>query len=77
MDSKEYRNQQKQIRIQIRNDLINHNTHFTQEALERNSSRRVLKQEPSEGKKHIFKVLNKDGEVVTDKEQVYNSTGIL
>ncbi|XP_026328092.1 uncharacterized protein LOC113236295 [Hyposmocoma kahamanoa] len=43
--SQEYRNLQKQIRIQTRNDMMDHNTRSIQESLEKNNSRRLLKLE--------------------------------
>ncbi|PZC75698.1 hypothetical protein B5X24_HaOG205730 [Helicoverpa armigera] len=42
--------------------------------LEKSSCRRSLKLEVAEGRKHIFKLINKDNEVVTDREELLQIT---
>ncbi|KAI5646414.1 angiotensin-converting enzyme domain-containing protein [Phthorimaea operculella] len=66
----EYKEVQKQVRRQVRADLEEYNRALIETAIEKNGSSRVLKLKLSKGKNQIFKLLNKNNQVVTDRDEL-------
>lgn len=69
-DTQEYSELQKQIRKKCREDIRQYNMLQIEKTIADNSSRKVLKSKLSTGKREIFKLCDKDGEITNNRTEI-------
>ncbi|XP_073960723.1 uncharacterized protein [Choristoneura fumiferana] len=74
IDTPEYSSLQNNIRQKIKTDLIQYQEAQITKAIERNTSKRVLRAQISKGRKEIFQLLDERGNVVTNRENLLEVT---
>lgn len=71
-DSNEYKELCKTINKESRKDLRSYNSQLIKETIENNSNMKVLRSHMSRGRQKLFKIKERNGEIVTDKKGVIN-----